>query len=313
LAAGCSIVLKPAEETPGTAVLIGRICQEAGVPDDVVNIVFGEPAEVSEYLIASPIIKKISLTGSVPVGKQIAGLAARELKRVTLELGGHSPTIIFNDADIERAVSLCSKSRFRNAGQVCTAPTRFFVQAGVFEKFSRLFTEYAKSIVVGDGADPRSQMGPLANKRRVDAMTMFVEDAVQRGAKVAAGGTRLGNQGFYYAPTVLHDVPADAEVMRREPFGPLAPMVPFEAAEEALTAANCLPYGLAAYVFTSSHRTAAEASANLKAGVVAINGATVTAPEAPFGGIGDSGIGRESGAEGLIEYTNIKTTTETFV
>jgi succinate-semialdehyde dehydrogenase/glutarate-semialdehyde dehydrogenase len=313
LAAGCSIILKPAEETPGTAVLLGQICKAAGVPDGVVGIVFGVPSQVSEYLIASPTIKKVSLTGSVPVGKRIAELAARGLKRVTLELGGHSPVIVFEDADLERAAELCVRSRFRNAGQVCTAPTRFFVQAGVADRFTALFVEAARSIVVGNGSDPATQMGPLANKRRLDSMARFVADAESRGARISVGGRRIGNRGYFFAPTVMEGISDDADVMRIEPFGPLAPIRPFDSIDEALMVANAVPYGLAGYAFTSSHRTAAKVAEGLKAGVVAINGVTVTAPEGPFGGVGESGIGRESGIEGLLEHTNIKTITETFV
>ena len=313
LAAGCSIVLKPAEETPGTAVLLGNICKDAGVPDDVVGIVFGYPSEVSEYLISSPIIKKVSLTGSVPVGKKIAELAARGLKRVTLELGGHSPVIIFKDADLERAAELCVRGRFRNAGQVCTSPTRFFVQAGATDRFTKLFVEAAQSIVVGNGDLQGTQMGPLANKRRLDAMDEFVADAESRGARISVGGRRIGTRGFFFAPTVVENVPTDANVMQIEPFGPLAPIRSFDSIEDALTMANAVPYGLAGYAFTASHRTAAEVSEGLNVGAVAVNGVTVTAPEGPFGGIGESGIGRESGIEGLLEHTNIKTITETFV
>ena len=313
LAAGCSIVLKPAEETPGTAVLLGNICKDAGVPDDVVGIVFGHPSQVSEYLISSPVIKKVSLTGSVPVGKRIAELAARGLKRVTLELGGHSPVLIFDDADLERAAEMCVRGRFRNAGQVCTAPTRFFVQAGAAERFTKLFVEATRSIVVGNGDVRGTQMGPLANRRRIDAMDKFVGDAEARGARISVGGRRIGNVGFFFAPTVIENAPTDADVMLIEPFGPLAPIRSFDTMEDALTMANAVPYGLAGYAFTGSHRMAAEVSGALNVGVVAINGVTVTAPEGPFGGVGESGIGREAGIEGLLEHTNIKTITETFV
>ncbi|MGX1308121.1 succinate-semialdehyde dehydrogenase/glutarate-semialdehyde dehydrogenase [Amorphus suaedae] len=313
LAAGCSVIVKPAEETPGTAVLLGEICKDAGVPDGVVGIVFGHPAKVSEYLIASPVVKKISLTGSVPVGKTIAALAARDLKRVTLELGGHSPVIVFDDADVERAAKLCVAGRFRNAGQVCTAPTRFFVQEKVADRFTELFTAATRAIVVGDGSDPSSQMGPLANSRRLEAMDRLVADAEARGGRVTVGGTRIGNRGFFFAPTVIEDIPGDAELMRTEPFGPLAPIRRFESADAVLREANSVPYGLAGYAFTGSQKTAAQVSDGLHVGVLAINGVTVTAPEAPFGGVGESGIGRESGLEGLLEYTEIKTVTETFV
>lgn len=312
VAAGCSVVLKPSEETPGAAVILGRLCLEAGIPKDVVNIVFGNPAEISDYLISSPVIKKVSLTGSVAVGKHVAQMAARALKKVTLELGGHSPAIVMADADVDRAVEQCVKARFRNAGQVCTAPTRFFVQSEVMEHFSQRFVAAAAKITVGDGAEDRFQMGPVANRRRLEAMEGFVQDAVDRGAQVAAGGARVGNRGFFYSPTVLTGVPDGADVMQQEPFGPVAPIVAFDDLGEVLKRANSLPYGLAAYAFTRSHRSAAVLSDGLKAGVVAVNGVTVTAPEAPFGGVGDSGLGREAGIEGLLEHTNIKTIVETF-
>ncbi|MDQ0346727.1 NAD-dependent succinate-semialdehyde dehydrogenase [Ancylobacter vacuolatus] len=312
LAAGCSIVIKPAEETPGAAIILGHLCLKAGVPPGVVNIVFGAPAQVSEHLIASPIIQKISLTGSVGVGKHIAMLAARELKKVTLELGGHSPAVICEDADIAAAAQMCVQSRFRNAGQVCTAATRFYVHASVAESFTRQFVQHVAAIKVGDGTAPGVQMGPLSNQRRLDAMDRFVADAEARGARLVAGGQRIGNRGYFFAPTVFTDIPADAEVMTQEPFGPMAPIRSFDTLDEVIASANSLPFGLAAYGFTRSHRTAERLSSGLRAGVVAINGVTVTAPEAPFGGVGDSGVGRESGSEGLLEYTHVKTVTETF-
>ncbi|MER2537376.1 MAG: NAD-dependent succinate-semialdehyde dehydrogenase [Rhizobiaceae bacterium] len=312
VAAGCSVVLKPSEETPGTAVLLGRLVLEAGIPKDVVNIVFGHPAQVSDYLIDSPIIKKVNLTGSVPVGKHVAQRAARQLKKVTLELGGHSPAIVMPDADVEKVADLCWKARYRNAGQVCTAPTRFFVHASVADRFIDRFAAGAASLKVGAGTEPSSTMGPVANRRRLEAMQTLVADALARGGSVLTGGERLGNRGFFFAPTVLRDVPADADIMRIEPFGPVAPVATFDDLDAVIHEANALPYGLASYAFTGSHSVAARLAAELKAGVVALNGVTVTAPEAPFGGVGDSGIGREAGIEGLLEHTTIKTVLETF-
>lgn len=312
LAAGCSIVLKPAEETPGTAVALGKICEDAGVPKGVVNIVFGNPAEVSEHLIKSSIIRKVSLTGSSEVGRKIAVLAGQDFKKVTLELGGHAPVIVCDDANLDRAIELTVASRFRNAGQVCTAPTRFMVQEKVFERFVTGFSNAAKAIKVGDGLDPQSKMGPLANVRRVNAMESLVADAESHGCKVAAGGRRVGNEGFFFAPTVLTDVPQSAKLMNAEPFGPVTPISSFSTLENAIAEANRLPFGLAAYAFTSSQKRSAMLSNELEAGVIAINGVTVTAPEGPFGGVKDSGVGRESGIEGLLEHMNIKTVTETF-
>ncbi|MBD0417454.1 NAD-dependent succinate-semialdehyde dehydrogenase [Oryzicola mucosus] len=312
LAAGCSVILKPSEETPGTAVLLGRLVMEAGAPKDVVNIVFGDPAQVSDYLIDSPIIKMVNLTGSVPVGKHVAQRAARQLKKATLELGGHSPAIVMADADIDRVVDLCWKARYRNAGQVCTAPTRFFVQSAVMDRFVEKFTAGAASLNVGPGTDAGTTMGPVANRRRLEAMESFVADAGARGGTVLTGGQRLGNRGMFFAPTVLSGVPADADVMRLEPFGPIAPIAAFDDIDAVVAESNALPYGLAAYAFTKSHTVAAHLSSALKAGVVAVNGVTVTAPEAPFGGVGDSGLGREAGIEGVLEHMNVKTILETF-
>jgi len=312
LAAGCSIVLKPAEETPGTAVALGKVCEQAGVPKGVVNILFGEPAQVSERLIKSPIIRKISLTGSTNVGRHIASLASHDFKKVTLELGGHAPVIVFEDADLDRAISLSVGSRFRNAGQVCTAGSRFFVHESLFDKFAAGFTAGASALQVGSGLDPKSQMGPLANGRRIDAMEKLVADAEARGGRVATGGRRKGNTGFFFEPTVITGLSNEASLMNTEPFGPLAPLVPFKDFDGVVREANRLPYGLAAYAFTRSQSYAARIGEALQAGVVAINGVTVTAPEGPFGGMKDSGVGRESGIEGLLEHMNIKTITETW-
>lgn len=312
LAAGCSIVIKPAEETPGTAIAIGKACEQAGIPPGVVNIVFGEPAIVSEHLIKSAIIRKVSLTGSVPVGKKIAALASGELKRVTLELGGHAPAIVFDDADLKRAINLSVGSRFRNAGQVCTAPSRFFVHEAVYNEFVDTFVAKAKEIAVGDGLAPKTQMGPLANARRLEAMDRFVADAEGRGAHVLAGGRRVGNKGFFFAPTVVTDLPNEACLLNEEIFGPVTPIVAFRDFDDVVAEANRLPYGLAAYAFTGSQSRSARLAARIKAGLVAINGMTVTAPEGPFGGVKDSGLGRESGIEGLLEHMDIKTVTETY-
>jgi succinate-semialdehyde dehydrogenase/glutarate-semialdehyde dehydrogenase len=312
LAAGCSIVLKPAEETPGTALALGKVCEQAGVPKGVVNIVFGEPAKVSEYLIKSPVIRKVSLTGSAVAGRHVGGLAGQEFKKVTLELGGHAPAIIFDDADLDRAVALSVASRFRNAGQVCTAPSRFFVQSALYDKFVAGFTAAAKAITVGDGMAPATRMGPLANLRRLDAMEKMVANAETHGGQVAAGGRRIGNSGFFFSPTVVTGLNAEADLMQKEPFGPLTPIMPFDSFDQVVADANSLPYGLAAYAFTSSQARSARLAEQLEAGVIAINGMTVTAPEGPFGGMKESGTGRESGIEGLAEYTNVKTVTETF-
>jgi succinate-semialdehyde dehydrogenase/glutarate-semialdehyde dehydrogenase len=312
LAAGCSIILKPAEETPGTGVALGKICEEAGVPKGVVNIVFGEPAKVSEHLIRSPVIRKVSLTGSTQAGRHVGRIAGEQFKKLTLELGGHAPAIVFDDADIERAVSLSVTSRFRNAGQVCTAPSRFLVQEALYDKFVADFTAASKAIVIGDGLDPKTKMGPLANSRRLDAMERLIADAERHGGQVRTGGRRTGNSGFFFSPTVVTGISTEAELMNSEPFGPLTPIVPFSSFDQAIAEANRLPFGLAAYVFTRSQTRSAKLMESLQAGVIAINGMTVTAPEGPFGGMKESGVGRESGIEGLLEYVNTKTVTETY-
>jgi len=302
LAAGCTLILKASEETPGTAVAMVRCFHDAGLPPGVLNLVFGVPAKVSEHLILSPVIRKFSFTGSIPVGKHLARLAAEGMKRATMELGGHAPVIVFDDVDPEKAAASGVSGKFRNAGQVCVAPTRFFVQEKIYDRFVARFTEVAKGMKVGDGLDPSTQMGPLANPRRLAAMDAFVADAVERGAKLTAGGRRVGERGYFYAPTVLADVPSDARVMNEEPFGPLAPIVPFRDLDEVVERANALPYGLAGYLFTRSEKTAMEVSNRIETGLVGINNFSISVPESPFGGMKESGYGSEGGSEGLDAY-----------
>ncbi|MQB46170.1 NAD-dependent succinate-semialdehyde dehydrogenase [Rhizobium sp. ICMP 5592] len=310
LAAGCSIIVKPSDETPGTAVAIGRCFQDAGVPAGALNIVFGPPAAISEHLIASPIPKKVSLTGSTPVGKLLQRLASETLKRCTMELGGHAPVIVFDDADIEKALDVLIAAKFRNAGQVCTSPTRFYIQENVYEHFVTGFVERSRWIVVGNGLDEATQMGPLITERRLDMMDTFVRDAVEKGASVALGGERLDRKGYFYAPTVLKDVTDDARVMIEEPFGPLAQLTPFKSVDEVLARANSLPFGLAAYLFTRNGSTASAVGEALEAGVVGVNHTSVHEPETPFGGVNESGYGAESGIEGLEAYLRTKMISE---
>lgn len=310
LAAGCSIIVKPSDETPGTAVAIGRCFQDAGVPAGALNIVFGPPAAISEHLIASPIPRKVSLTGSTPVGKLLQRLAAESLKRCTMELGGHAPVLVFDDANLEKALDILTAAKFRNAGQVCTSPTRFFVQRNVYEKFIAGFVERSRKIVVGNGMDAGTVMGPLITGRRLDLMDAYVKDAVAKGAAVALGGERLDRKGFFYAPTVLRDVSDDALVMTEEPFGPLAQIAPFDTFDEAVERANSLQFGLAAYAFTTSMTIAANVGEALEAGVVGINHTSVHEAETPFGGVNESGYGAESGAEGLEAYLRTKMVSE---
>ncbi|MGC1465453.1 MAG: NAD-dependent succinate-semialdehyde dehydrogenase [Pseudolabrys sp.] len=306
LAAGCSMIIKASEETPGGCVELVKCFADAGVPAGVLNLVFGVPATVSEHLLASNDVKKISFTGSIPVGKHLAGLAAKGMKRATMELGGHSPVVVFDDADAEKAAETIAASKYRNAGQVCISPTRFYVQEPSYKKFVARFTEYARSIKLGDGLERGITMGPLANSRRLDAMESFVNDAKDRGGKIAAGGSRHGNQGYFFEPTVITDVPDDSKIMTEEPFGPLAPIVPFKTFDEVVERANSLPFGLAAYAFTTSAKTAAAIGDAMQSGMVGVNSVAISTPETPFGGVKESGYGSEGGLEGLQAYMNTK-------
>ncbi len=306
LASGCSLILKASEETPGACVEMVRCFADAGVPAGVLNLVFGVPAEVSEHLIPKDAIKKISFTGSIPVGKHLAALAGKYMKRTTMELGGHSPVVVFEDADPEKAADTIAAFKYRNAGQVCISPTRFYVQENVYKKFLSRFTEYAKGVKLGDGLEKGVTMGPMANSRRLDAMDSFVADAKSRGGNIQTGGARHGNQGFFYEPTVITDVPDDSKIMTQEPFGPLAPIVTFKTFDEVIERANSLEFGLAAYAFTSSNATAAAVGDALESGMVGVNSIAISTPETPFGGVKESGHGSEGGIEGLGAYLNTK-------
>jgi succinate-semialdehyde dehydrogenase/glutarate-semialdehyde dehydrogenase len=303
LAAGCSIIIKPSEETPGSCVELVRCFVDAGLPPGVLNLVFGVPANVSEHLIASDLVRKISFTGSVPVGKHLAGLAAKGMKRATMELGGHSPVVVFADADPEKTADTIAAFKYRNAGQVCISPTRFYVQEPVYDRFLKRFTEFANAIKLGDGLEQGVTMGPLANARRLDAMEAIVNDSKSRGGKIVTGGKRRGNQGYFFEPTVITDLPDDCKLMTQEPFGPVAPVVPFKSFEEVVARANSLQFGLAAYAFTGSAQTATAIGDALESGMVGINSVAVSAPETPFGGVKESGYGHEGGIEGLEAYT----------
>ncbi len=304
LTTGCSILVKAAEESPAAPAALLRAFVDAGVPAGVVGLVYGTPAEISSYLIPHPVIRKVSFTGSTVVGKQLAALAGQHMKRVTMELGGHAPVIIAEDADLELAVKSSGAAKFRNAGQVCISPTRFLVHESVRNDFAAALARHAQSLKVGDGLAEGTQMGPLANPRRVVAMTSLLEDAVQRGATVAAGGVRLGEQGNFFAPTVITDVPLDARVFNDEPFGPVAAIRGFNTLEEAIAEANRLPYGLAAYAFTRSLKNAHLLSQRVEAGMLWINQPALPLPEMPFGGVKDSGYGSEGGPEALEPYLN---------
>jgi succinate-semialdehyde dehydrogenase/glutarate-semialdehyde dehydrogenase len=313
LAAGCSIIVKAPEETPASPAELIRAFVDAGVPAGVVNLVYGVPSEISEYLIPHPIIRKISFTGSTNVGKQLSALAGLHMKRATMELGGHAPVIVFDDADVDSAAKIMSAAKYRNAGQVCISPTRFLVQEGVYDKFVEQFVANAKKVTVGNGLDKDSRMGSLANPRRVNAIEEMVQDAVSKGAKVATGGSRIGNKGYFFEPTVVTDVPNNARAMSEEPFGPLALISPFQKFDDAAQEANRLPFGLASYAFTRSAKTATAIGAAIESGMVSINSFGLALPETPFGGIKDSGYGSEGGTEAMDAYFNTKFITQTGV
>ncbi len=306
LAAGCSIIIKGPEDTPASCAMLIKCFADAGVPKGVVNLVFGVPAEISEYLVPHPVIRKVTFTGSVPVGKHLAALAGQHMKRTTMELGGHSPAIVFEDADVEAAAKLLVGFKFRNAGQVCVSPTRFLVHESVYGKFLDRFIAGAKAVKVGNGLEAETRMGPLAHGRRVEVMEEFVADAVKKGAKVETGGKRIGNKGFFFEPTVMTNVPLEAKIMNEEPFGPLAPIASFKDFDSVVSEANRLPYGLAAYAFTKSAKTAAAVGSAFESGMVSINHFGLALPEVPFGGTKDSGYGSEGGTEALEAYLNTK-------
>ena len=306
LAAGCSVIVKAPEETPAAPAALIKAFGDAGLPPGVLGLVYGNPAEISSYLIPHPVIRKVTFTGSIPVGKQLAGLAGQHMKRATMELGGHAPVIVCEDADIALAVKTASAAKFRNAGQVCISPTRFLVHKSIAKDFAQALADNAKGLKVADGLSEGTQMGPLANSRRIDAMSVFTEDAVKKGAKLLTGGQRLGTTGNFWQPTILADVPLEAKVFNDEPFGPMAAIRPFDTLEEAIREANRLPYGLAGYGFTKSLKNADLLARRLEVGMVWINMPAMPSAEMPFGGVKDSGYGSEGGPEALEAYLNAR-------
>jgi succinate-semialdehyde dehydrogenase/glutarate-semialdehyde dehydrogenase len=313
LAAGCSVVIKPAEETPGSCMLLVRCFLDAGVPGDAINMVCGEPAQVSGFLIERPEIAKVSVTGSVAVGKLLAQQTARHMKRFTGELGGHAPVIVCEDMCDGAAMDFVFKnafaSKYRNAGQICASPVRFYLPRARLSAFAERFGAAASALRLGAGMDAASQMGPLTHARRIDDMEHFVSDALRHGAQLLAGGRRLERKGFFFEPTVFADAPPTARLMREEPFGPIAVIQPYDTLDDAITQANALPYALGAYAFTGDLHTAHRLGEAIEAGMVGINHFGVSQPELPFGGHKESGIGQEQGAEGLLHYTEVKTVT----
>src|SRR5687768_8928947 len=304
LSAGCSMLVKAPEETPAGPAELIRAFADAGLPPGVLGLVYGSPAEISSYLIPHPVIRKVTFTGSIPVGKQLAALAGQHMKRVTMELGGHAPVIVCEDADIALAVKAIAAAKFRNAGQVCISPTRFLVHKSIAGDFAQALTAHAKGIKVGDGLAEGTQMGPLANPRRMEAMTAFTEDAVKKGAKLLTGGSRIGNAGNFWQPTILADVPKDAKIFNDEPFGPVAAIQPFDTLEAAIAESNRLPIGLAGYAFTKSLKNSDLLARRLEVGMLWMNMPALPSAEMPFGGVKDSGYGSEGGPEALEAYLN---------
>ena len=306
LASGCSIILKAAEETPAGALHIARAFHDAGLPPGVLNLVFGTPAMISDHLIRQDAVRLVAFTGSTAVGRHLTTLASEHMTSVLMELGGHAPVIVCEDTDVEAAALSSAVRKYRNAGQVCTSPTRFFVHEGVYDRFLTTFVDRAARTVTGNGMEAGVEMGPLANERRLPALQSLVEDAVAKGAKLCTGGARIGNQGYFFAPTVLTNVPAHARVMQEEPFGPLAVINPVTSLDEAIAKANSVPYGLAAYAFTNRADYADRMTDEVEAGNLSFNTLEASLPETPFGGVKSSGYGREGGTEGLLNYMVVK-------
>lgn len=306
LAAGCTVIIKPSEETPASTLGLAQALMDAGLPPGALNVVLGVPDEVSSQLIRSDIIRKVHFTGSTVVGRRLAQLAAEGVKPCTLELGGHAPVVVFDDADLDKTVATCIQGKMRNAGQVCTSPTRFIVQEGIYDAFVKRYGEAMDRVEVGPGLDPSSQMGALANQRRLEAMEELVADAIEQGGRLVAGGRRAHPGGYFWRPSLVADAPATAKAMQIEPFGPLAMTTRFSTLEEGLAEANRTPYGLAAYAFTRSAATAMAVGDELQAGGIGINTFAVSQVEAPFGGVKDSGYGTEGGSEGLEAFMHPK-------
>ncbi|WP_340588708.1 NAD-dependent succinate-semialdehyde dehydrogenase [Erythrobacter alti] len=306
LAAGCSVIVKPSEETPATGIAVVQALLDAGVPGSAVQCVFGVPSDVSEHLLGSPIIRKLTFTGSTPVGKHLAKLAAEDLKITTMELGGHGPVLVFDDCDVDKAVDTMAANKFRNAGQVCVSPTRFLIEESAFERFRDRFAERAAALSVGNGMDKGTDMGPMANARGLDNISKLIANAKDKGGTLLTGGERIGNQGFFHQPTVLSEVPLDADIMNEEPFGPVAILNPMSGEEAMIEEANRLPYGLAAYAWTNDPARRRRLAADVEAGMLAINTGGVSTVDAPFGGVKWSGYGSEDGREGVMACMVVK-------
>jgi succinate-semialdehyde dehydrogenase/glutarate-semialdehyde dehydrogenase len=305
LASGCTVISRPPHETPGCTTELFRALADAGIPKGVAQLVHGDADLISRTLIASRVIRKVSFTGSTNVGKHLMRLCADSMTRVTMELGGHAPVLIFDDCDLEKTLDMVVPQKFRNAGQVCVSPTRFYVQRGIYDAFLKGFAERTAKVKVGNGLEADTRMGPLANERRPQAIEAMVADATAKGARLLAGGTR-GNGGFFFQPTLLADVPNEAQIMNDEPFGPVAVSRPFDTFDEVIAEANRLPYGLAAFAFTENGRRANLIGDLVESGMVGINTFAISVADAPFGGVKDSGFGSEGGKEGLESYQVVK-------
>lgn len=308
LAAGCTLIVKPASEAAGSCMALVQACIDAGLPAGALNLVTGDSGFISEYLLRSPVVRKATLTGSTPVGRRLLELAAQGIKKVSMELGGHAPVLVFEDADVEHAIHTCAAFKFRNCGQVCASPTRYYVHDSLYERFCEGFAAAASRLRLGPGLDPATQMGPLANRRGFDNAARLVEDALGHGATLMTGGGRPAgmDRGFFFSPTVLKDVPQHAAIMQHEPFAPIAPIAPFSSFDQAIELANSTPYGLASYLFSRSLKTATLASEAIEAGMVGINDMAIASAEMPFGGVKESGMGREGGALGIRDYLEPK-------
>lgn len=309
LAAGCAIIIKAPEETPASPAQLIQAFHDAGIPAGVINLVYGIPAEISEYLIPHPSIKKISFTGSTPVGKQLASLAGQHMKKVTMELGGHAPVLIFKDADLDVAAKEMIAAKFRNAGQVCIAPTRFIIQREVYAEFVEKLNKLMSALHVGNGLDEKSDIGPMIHQRGFENIQHLIADAIQQGAVLCSGGKALSGKGYFMQPTLLKDVPLTAKCMNSEPFAPLILCIPFDEYEDAVQEANRLNFGLAAYAYSASNRTCMALARDIQAGMLTINYNGLSVPELPFGGMNDSGYGSEGGSEAIEAYLNTRLVT----
>jgi len=303
-------VLKGPEESPSAIVAMARLFHDAGLPAGVFNMLWGNPSEVAQRLIESPVVRVVSFTGSAAVGRELASLAGLHMKRMTMELGGHAPALVFDDADVERTATLLARLKIRNAGQVCVSPSRFLVQAGIYDRFASAFADALRSVKVGHGLDDGVQMGPLIHERRLQAVRALVDDAAHAGGEVVVGGGRLGDRGYFHAPTLIANVPEHARVMHEEPFGPIAALARFDTPDDAIRRANALPFGLAAYVFTQSISTSTRVANALEVGMVNINHSGMAFPELPFGGVKDSGFGSEGGTESFESFMSTKMITQ---